>query len=71
MVLEHSKIVKDITETSVLKLMLLTNYSDSDTTRYVGKVKYDTDTYNQSLEEAIETKIYTLILGQMKTNLIN
>ena len=36
--------------------MWIANYADSDTTKYVGKVKYDTDSYNQSLEEAIENE---------------
>ena len=35
---------------------VLANYNDSDTTQYLGKVKYDTDSYNQSLEEAIENE---------------
>ena len=34
--------------------MVDANYTDSDTTQYIGKVKYDTDTYDQSLEDAIE-----------------
>ena len=34
--------------------MVDANYTDSDTTKYIGKVKYDTDTYDQSLEDAIE-----------------
>ena len=34
--------------------MVDANYTDSETTQFMGKVKYDTDTYNQSLEDAIE-----------------
>ena len=34
--------------------MVDANYTDSDTTKYLGKVKWDTDSYNQSLEEAKE-----------------
>ncbi len=36
--------------------MVDANYTDSDTTKFIGKVKYDTDTYNQTLEEAIEAQ---------------
>ena len=32
------------------------NYTDSGDTEYIGKVDYDTDTYNQTLEEAIEAE---------------
>ena len=32
------------------------NYTESDTTKYLGKVKYDTDNINQTLEEAIEAE---------------
>jgi len=54
--LDHSKISKDISQTGdgVETFYVDANYTDSDTTRYVGKIKYDTDTYNQSLEDAIE-----------------
>jgi len=54
--LDHSKIGKDISQTGdgVETFYVDANYTDSDTTRYVGKIKYDTDTYNQSLEDAIE-----------------
>ena len=56
--LDHSKIVKDLAQTSdgVETYIVDANYNDSDTTQYLGKVKYDTDTYNQSLEEAIENE---------------
>ena len=54
--IDHSKIVKDLAQTSdgVETYIVDANYTDSDTTKYIGKVKYDTDTYNQSLEDAIE-----------------
>ena len=54
--LDHGKIVKDLAQTSdgVETYMVDANYTDSDTTQYLGKVKYDTDTYNQSLEDAME-----------------
>ena len=56
--LDHSKIVKDLAQTSdgVETYIVDANYTDSDTTKYLGKVKYDTDSYNQSLEEAIENE---------------
>ena len=56
--LDHSKIVKDLAQTSdgVETYIVDANYNDSDTTQYLGKVKYDTDSYNQSLEEAIENE---------------
>ena len=54
--LDHSKIVKDLAQTSdgVETYIVDANYTDTDTTKYIGKVKYDTDTYDQSLEDAIE-----------------
>ena len=54
--INHSKITKDLTDTNdgVETYMVDANYTDSDTTQYIGKVKYDTDTYDQSLEDAIE-----------------
>ena len=56
--LDHSKIVKDLAQTSdgVETYIVDANYNDSDTTKYLGKVKYDTDSYNQTLEEAIENE---------------
>ena len=56
--INHSKIGKDITDANdgVETYMVDANYVDSDTTKYLGKVKYDTDTYNQTLEEAIEAE---------------
>ena len=56
--INHSKIGKDITDANegVETYMVDANYTDSDTTKYIGKVKYDTDTYNQTLEEAMENE---------------
>ena len=56
--LDHGKIVKDLAQTSdgVETYMVDANYTDSDTTKYIGKVKWDTDSYNQTLEEAIEAE---------------
>ena len=55
---KHSAINKDIVDASdgVETYMVDANYVDSDTTKYIGKVKYDTDTYNQTLEEAVEAQ---------------
>ena len=55
---KHSAVNKDIVDSSdgVETYMVDANYEDSDTTKYLGKVKYDTDTYNQTLEEAIEAQ---------------
>ena len=54
--LNHSKVNKDLTDTNdgVETYMVDANYTDCETSKYIGKIKYDTDTYNQSLEEAIE-----------------
>ena len=56
--LDHSKIKDDLAQTSdgVETYMVDANYIESDTTKYLGKVKYDTDTYNQTLEEAVEAE---------------
>ena len=56
--LDHSKINKDIADANegIETYMVDANYTDSDTTKYMGKVKYDTDTYNQTLEEAVESE---------------
>ena len=56
--LDHSKIVKDLAQTSdgVETYIVDANFVESDHTKYIGKVKYDTDTYNQTLEEAIEAE---------------
>ena len=54
--INHDKVTKDLTDTNkgVETYMVDANYTDSDTTQYMGKVKYDTDTYDQSLEDAME-----------------
>ena len=56
--IKHSAVNKNITDANegVETYVVDANYSDSDTTQYLGKVKYDTDTYNQTLEEAIEAE---------------
>ena len=54
----HSKITKDITDANdgVETYMVDANYTDCETAKFIGKVKYDTDTYNQTLEEAMEAE---------------
>ena len=56
--INHSKITKDITDANegIETYMVDANYAESDTTKYMGKVKYDTDSYNQTLEEAVEAE---------------
>ena len=56
--IKHSAINKDIVDASdgVETYMVDANYVESDTTKYIGKVKYDTDSYNQTLEEAVEAE---------------
>ena len=56
--LDHSKIVKDLAQTSdgVETYMVDANYVESDDSKFIGKIKYDTDTYNQTLEEAVEAE---------------
>ena len=60
--IDHSKITHDLTETKdgVETYMVDANYSDSDTTKYMGRVVYDTDTYDQSLEDAKENGDVTI-----------
>ena len=60
--IDHSKINYDITEQKdgVETYMVDANYSDSDTTKYMGRIVYDTDTYDQSLEEAQENGDVTI-----------
>ena len=55
---KHSAINKDIVDANdgVETYMVDANYVDSDTTKYIGKVKYDDDNINQTLEEAIEAE---------------
>ena len=54
--LDHSKIRDDLTQTSdgVETYIVDANYTDSDTTKYIGKVKYDDD--YQTLDEAVEAE---------------
>ena len=56
--IKYSAINKDIVDADngVETYMVDANYTDSDTTKYIGKVKWDTDSYNQTLEEAIEAE---------------
>ena len=55
---KHSAINKNIVDASdgVETYVVDANQTDSDTTKYIGKVKYVTDTYNQTLAEAIEAE---------------
>ena len=54
----HSKITKDLTDTNegVETYMVDANYVESDDSKFIGKIKYDTDSYNQTLEEAVEAE---------------
>ena len=56
--IKHSAINKDIVDASdgVETYVVDANYTDSDTTKYLGKVTWDTDSYNQTLEEAKEAE---------------
>jgi len=56
--INHSKITKDITDTNegVETFMVDANYVESDDSKFIGKIKYDTDSYNQTLEEAVEAE---------------
>ena len=60
--IDHSKITHDLTETKdgVETHYVDANYDDSDTTKYMGRVVYDTDTYDQSLEDAKENGDVTI-----------
>lgn len=60
--IDHSQINHEITETKdgVETYMVDANYTDSDNTKYMGRVVYDTDTYDQSLEEAKENGDVTI-----------
>ena len=60
--LDHSKINFEITDQKdgVETYMVDANYTDSDTTKYMGRVVYDTDTFNQTLEEAKENGDVTI-----------
>ena len=52
--IKHSAINKDIVDASdgVETYVVDANYTDSDTTKYIGKINYDDDT--QSFDEAVE-----------------
>ena len=54
--IDHSKITKDLTDANngVETYMVDANYTDSDTAKYMGKVKYDVESYHQTLEDAKE-----------------
>ena len=60
--IDHSKITHDLTETKdgVETHYVDANYDDSDTTKYMGRVVYDTDTYDQTIEEAQENGDVTI-----------
>ena len=60
--IDHSKITHDLTETKdgVETYYTEANYTDSDTTKYMGRVVYDTDTFDQTLEEAQENGDVTI-----------
>ena len=60
--LDHSKINFDITDQKdgVETYMVDANYNESDTTKYMGRVMYDTDTFDQSIEEAKENGDVTI-----------
>ena len=54
----YSKITKDITDTKdgVETYMVDANYTETDDTKIIGKVKYDDDSFSQTLEEAVENE---------------
>jgi len=56
--IDYSKIRKDITETKdgVETYMVDANYTETDNTKFIGKVKYDDDNFNQTFEEAVENE---------------
>ena len=60
--INYSKITHDLTDekNGVETYMVDANYTDSDTTKYMGRVVYDTDTYDQSLEDAMENGDVTI-----------
>ena len=60
--INYSKITHDLTDENdgVETYMVDANYTDSDTTKYMGRVVYDTDTYDQSLEDAKENGDVTI-----------
>ena len=60
--IDHSKITHDLTDEKdgVETYMVDANYTDSDNTKYMGRVVYDTDTFDQTLEEAQENGDVTI-----------
>ena len=56
--INHSKITKDITDANegIETYMVDANYTDSDTAKYMGKVKYDVENYHQTFEESVEAQ---------------
>ena len=56
--IKHSAINKDIVDASdgVETYVVDANYVEADSPKFIGKVKYDTDSYNQTLEEAVEAE---------------
>ena len=56
--INHDKINKDLTDANngVETYMVDANYTDSGKTEFIGKVKYDDDTFTQTLEEAVENE---------------
>ena len=54
--LKHSAVNKDITDADegVETYVVDANYTETGDTQFIGKVKWDTDSYNQTLEEAKE-----------------
>jgi len=56
--INHDKVTKDLTDTNkgVETYMVDANYTDSGKTEFIGKVKYDDDTFTQTLEEAVENE---------------
>ena len=56
--INHSNITKDITDANegIETYMVDANYTDSDTAKYMGKVKYDVENYHQTFEEAVEAE---------------
>ena len=56
--INHSKINKEIADANegIETYMVDANYAETGDTKFIGKVKYDTDSYNQTLEEAVEAE---------------
>lgn len=55
--LDYDKIKSNLVDTKGVSEVFTVdaNYSDSDM-KYIGKIKYDTDSYNQTFEEAVENE---------------